>query len=190
MDDYIERYWNDIQDWSILATNPVKTQMDKIFMKFFIFVEKEGFRVRTRVELADITDPYSYVVEAKNGDMDASFTVHIEGIHDRYMFDVTNEYEYPYFNEDKANKWRAENDTFSIEIRYVDFGYAKIKDLDAYNLDKRQLIVFANSLMNKKPQEYFERINNLDSADFESELYVITGDEEYLPQNIKDIFLF
>ena len=188
-DDQIARYWNSIQDWTTLVSHPVKMGLDKIFLKFLIDIEKKGYSVRTMVELADITDPFSYVVSANEGDKDASFTVFLDTIHDRHMA-MNEEEDIPNFDEKKFSKWKPEDDTFDISMWDVDFGFGKIDEMNLDDLNSTQLVVFANSLMKKDPVGEFDRVESLDVGEYQSELYNITGDESYLPEEAKDIFLF
>ncbi len=188
-DESIERYWNSIQDWTTLTAHPIKIGLDKIFMKFLIRTEGIGYKVKTMVELADITDPFSYVVIAKDGDKEASFTIYINSIHNRNIADDESKI-LPIFDEDKFSKWKPSDDTFDIGIWDMDLGYAKIGDWTLNDLTSGQLIVFAKALMSEDPKAVFKGINDLPEGEFQTELYNITGDEEYLPADAKEMFLF
>ena len=188
-DDKIARYWNSIQDWTALVTHPVKIGLDKIFMKFLIGIEKKGYSVRTMVELADITDPFSYVVTAEKSDKNASFTVFIHGIHDPTITDYPVD-EITDFDAKGFKKWKPEDDTFSISMWNVDFGYGKIEEIYEDDLNSTQLVVLTNSLMKPDPVEDFKRVESLDPGDYQIELYNITGDTAYLPKEAKELFLF
>ena len=182
--DKIADYWNDIQDWSTLVKNPVKDTLDKIFSKYLKKVEDEGYNVRTIVELADMTDSFSYVVYVYDDDEnDIGFTIFLQNLHNRNILDFDN---IPAFNEEEADNWKPQNDKFDL--------YMHVDGDETNSLSIDDLKVLANKLLDGLSDsdlvDSMEQFKNLDDEKRNIELFNLTNEDKYLPKTVTDIFVF